>query len=127
MCAHSPRSALISLRAVVASNVVVAFSRLRPLGPVHARYPRDRLLERRQLRAGDVARQLRSLVQRRARVRLRPLDQLQDLLIAQDSEGRQVRASGVLVAPAPDLAQIGQLAAGQPPGSLDAPGVVGIA
>src|SRR4029077_9648150 len=85
------------------------------------------LLERRQLRTDDVARQFRSLVQRHARVRLRPLDQAQDLLIVQDSERWQIRAAGVLVTPAPELAQIGQLAAGQPPGSLDTPSFLGVA
>ena len=60
----------------------------------------------------------RFLVQGHAGVGLCPLEQFQHLLIAEDLEGRQVRASGVLVAPVPPFAQIGQLAAGQPAGPL---------
>src|SRR3989338_1312802 len=116
------------LLAVGAGSVAaVECSKFRPLRLGHSGRPRDRLLERAQPRPNDDSRQFGSLVQGRAGVGLRPLEQVQYLLIAKDLEGRQVGAPGVRVAPAPDLSQIGQLAAGQPPGSLDAPSFLGVA
>src|SRR5581483_4756165 len=102
-------------------------SQFGPFHPAEPRRARDRLLERREQRAANISRQLESRLQRRFRVRLRPRDQLEYLLIAENLESRPVGAARMPIAPLPDLAQIGELAAGEPPRPGDAPGILGIA